>query len=135
MKTKFKVSTNKEYLDISLIHSFLTTSYWAKGRTKELVEKSVDNSFCFGVYKENDEQVGFSRVITDFVTFAYISDLFILEEYRGQGLSKLLVENIMNHEKLQNIKRTMLATEDAHGLYKQYGFDALSDSSLFMEKM
>jgi N-acetylglutamate synthase-like GNAT family acetyltransferase len=134
MKTKFKVSTNKEYLDVSLIHSFLTTSYWAKGRTKELVQKSIDNSFCFGVYKENEEQVGFSRVITDFVTFAYISDLFILEEYRGKGLSKLLVENIMNHEKLQNIKRTMLATEDAHGLYKQYGFDALSDPSLFMEK-
>lgn len=135
MKTKFKVSTNKEYLDVSLIHSFLTTSYWAKGRSKELVQKSIDNSFCFGVYNENDEQVGFSRVITDFVTFAYISDLFILEEYRGQGLSKLLVENIMNHEKLQNIKRIMLATEDAHGLYKQYGFDALSDPSLFMEKM
>ncbi len=121
-KDDFLISTDPRKLQIEVIHKFLSNSYWAKGVAFETVKKSVENSFCFGIYKENN-QIGFARVITDFTTFAYLADVFILEEFRGLGLSKWLLQVIIEYPELQNIRSWMLKTEDAHGLYKKFGFD------------
>src|SRR5678815_3351190 len=130
-KDGFTISTEKEKLDIDLIHSFLNRTYWAEGILKEIIRRSIEGSLCFGVY-ENDKQampacrqVGFARMITDKATFAYLADVFIIEEYRGRGLSKWLMEVIMSHPDLQGLRRMILATKDAHGLYKQFGFTPL----------
>ncbi|MDB5227301.1 MAG: GCN5-related N-acetyltransferase [Bacteroidota bacterium] len=116
------LSTDKNLLQVEIIHSFLShKSYWAKDVPKNIVEKGISNSLCFGVYKE-DVQVGFARVISDYATFAYLCDVFILEEYRGKGLSKWLMEKVMQHPELQNLRRFMLGTRDAHELYRKFGF-------------
>src|SRR5215467_8178217 len=122
----FVVSTDKQKFDIDLIHSFLTHSYWAEGISKEVIQRSIDGSLCFGVF-EKEKQVGFARMITDKATFAYLADVFIIEEYRGHGLSKLLMQVIMSHPDLQGLRRFMLATRDAHGLYQQFGFTPLKN--------
>jgi GNAT superfamily N-acetyltransferase len=122
---EFTISTDKSKLDIPYIHSFLTTSYWAEGIPVETVQKSVEWSMCFGLYM-NDRQIGFARMITDRATFGYLADVFIEEAYRGQGLSKWLMEIIIDHPDLQGFRRLMLATRDAHGLYRKYGFSDLS---------
>jgi len=127
------VSTDKNKLDLPLIHSFLKNSYWAKGRTIEQVKKSIDNSFCFGLYL-NQKQIGFARVVTDKVVFAYLMDVFVTEEERGKGLSKLLLQEIFNHPELQSIKTWFLATKDAHGLYEQFGFKKVTDTNKWMKK-
>jgi GNAT superfamily N-acetyltransferase len=130
---EFCISTDKSKLDLELIHRFLTNdSYWAKGRSKEVVKRSIENSLCFGVFKAK-EQVGFARVVTDYAVFAWILDLFILRNYRKKGLGKLLVESIMKHAELQKLQRWGLATEDAHGLYQQYGFRIVRRPDTFME--
>ena len=131
-KDDFIISTDKEKLDIDLIHSFLAKSYWAEGISKEVIRKSVEASLCFGVF-ENDKQIGFARMITDKATFAYLADVFIIEDYRGRGLSKLLMEVIMSHPDLQGLRRFMLATRDAHGLYKQFGFTPLTNTDRWMQ--
>jgi len=118
-------------MDIDLIHSFLTRSYWAEGISKEIVSRSIDGALCFGVF-ENDKQVGFARMITDRATFAYLADVFILEEYRGLGLSKWLMEVIMSYPDLQGLRRMMLATRDAHELYKKFGFTSLNNVDRWM---
>jgi GNAT superfamily N-acetyltransferase len=129
----FYVSTDKSKLDLELIHQFLSNdSYWAKGRSIEVVRKSIENSLCFGVFKEN-EQVGFARVVTDQAVFAWILDVFILNGYRKKGLGKLLMESIMMHSDLQRLQRWGLATEDAHGLYGRYGFQIVRKPNTFME--
>ena len=130
-KDRFNISTEKEKMDIDLIHSFLTRSYWAEGISKEIVSRSIDGALCFGVF-ENDKQVGFARMITDRATFAYLADVFILEEYRGLGLSKWLMEVIMSHPDLQGLRRLMLATRDAHELYKKFGFTPLNNVDRWM---
>ena len=130
-KDGFTISTEKEKLDIDLIHSFLNRTYWAEGISKETIRRSVDGSLCFGVF-ENDKQVGFARMITDKATFAYLADVFIIEEYRGRGLSKWLMEVIMSHPDLQGLRRMILATKDAHGLYKQFGFTPLINVDRWM---
>src|SRR5690242_2350346 len=112
------ISADKSRLDLTVIHDFLTTSYWAAGIPIETVKKSIEHSLAFGVYKEG-KQVGFARVITDFATFAYIGDVFILEDYRGQGLSKWLMEVIANYPELQGLRRWVLLTRDAHRLYRK----------------
>ena len=128
-----QISTDKKKLDIDLIHNYLSgESYWAKGRSKEVVKRSIDNSLCFGVY-EDDRQIGFARVVTDCAVFAWILDVFILREYRGKGYSKQLMKTIMSHDSLQNLQRWGLGTEDAHGLYKQFGFMPLSKPQNMME--
>jgi GNAT superfamily N-acetyltransferase len=129
----FSISTDKSRLDLQLIHDFLTRSYWAKDIPIDVVRKSVDYSLCFGVYHQ-DNQVGFARVITDYTTFAYLADVFILENYRGKGLSKWLMRTIVEHPDLQGMRRWMLATRDAHRLYGQYGFKALESPAFFMER-
>ena len=118
-------------MDIDLIHSFLTRSYWAEGISKEIIRRSIEGALCFGVF-ENDKQVGFARMITDKATFAYLADVFIIDEYRGLGLSKWLMEVIMSHPDLQGLRRIMLATRDAHELYKKFGFTQLNNVDRWM---
>jgi N-acetylglutamate synthase-like GNAT family acetyltransferase len=131
-KDGFTISTEKEKLDIDLIHSFLNRTYWAEGISKETIRRSIEGSLCFGVF-ENDKQVGFARMITDKATFAYLADVFIIEEYRGRGLSKWLMQAIMSHHDLQGLRRMILATKDAHGLYKQFGFTRLINVERWMQ--
>jgi len=127
------ISADKSRLDLTVIHDFLTTSYWAAGIPIETVKKSIEHSLAFGVYKEG-KQVGFARVITDFATFAYIGDVFILEDYRGQGLSKWLMEVIANYPELQGLRRWVLLTRDAHRLYRKTGFTEPQNPERYMEK-
>ena len=131
-KDRFNISTEKEKMDVNLIHSFLTRSYWAEGISKEIIRRSIEGALCFGVF-ENDKQVGFARMITDKATFAYLADVFIIDEYRGLDLSKWLMEVIMSYPDLQGLRRMMLATKDAHGLYSQYGFKEVKNKQLFMQ--
>jgi GNAT superfamily N-acetyltransferase len=131
IKDRFNISAEKEKMDIDLIHSFLTRSYWAEEISKEVISKSIEGALCFGVF-ENDRQVGFARMITDRATFAYLADVFIIEEYRGLGLSKWLMEFIMSYPDLQGLRRMILATRDAHELYKKFGFTPLNNVDRWM---
>ncbi|GAL13327.1 histone acetyltransferase HPA2 and related acetyltransferases [Vibrio astriarenae] len=129
----YKISTDSNDLDLDVVFEFISNSYWAKGIPRERVEKSIQHSLCFGVYDENNKQVGFARLISDLATFAYLSDVFILNEHRGKGLSKYLVETILEHPDLQGLRRIVLATHDAHGLYSQFGFEPLTHTERFMQ--
>lgn len=116
------ISTDKGRLDVPMIHRFLSQeAYWCQNIPIEIVERSIANSVCFGVFL-NDQQIGFARVVTDLATFGYLADVFILPAYRGHGYSKQLMRFIMNYGPLQGIRRMMLVTQDAHGLYRQFGF-------------
>jgi GNAT superfamily N-acetyltransferase len=127
------ISDDRTQLDRALIHRFLSErSYWAQGVPREIVERAIDHSLCFGVYRA-DRQVGFARVVTDFATFAWLADVFIMEEERGKGLSKKLVAAIQAHPELQGLRRFMLGTRDAHGLYAQFGFEPIKYPDRFME--
>jgi N-acetylglutamate synthase-like GNAT family acetyltransferase len=128
----YLISDAEHLLCLDVIHKFLVQSYWAAGIPKELLERAIANSLPFGVY-EGNRQVGFARVISDYATFAYLADVFVLEEHRGKGLSKRLMEVIMSHPKLQELRRWHLVTRDAQGLYQQYGFSALPDPARHME--
>ena len=133
LPANYSISTEKGKLQIGVIHNYLSTqSYWAKYIPLEIVERSIENSFCFGVYFK-DEQIGFARVITDFAVFAYLADVFILETHRKKGLSKLLMQYIMSHPKLQGLRVFALKTKDAHGLYKQFGFNVSANPENSME--
>lgn len=127
------ISTDNSKLNIDFIHQFLTNAYWSKGRTKEEVKTSIEHCLNFGVYL-NGEQIGFARLLTDYTVFAYLMDVFIIEKYRGHGYSKQLIKTIVQHSELQKVHRWMLATKDAHGLYKQFGFEELPDPNLMMTK-
>lgn len=129
----FLISTDKARLQLSVIHDFLAhSSYWAKNVPLTVVRKAIANSLCFGVY-EGDKQIGFARVITDYATFAYLADVFILPTHRGKALSKWLMSCLFAHPELQGLRRWMLATRDAHGLYAQYGFRTVETPERFME--
>ncbi|HEV7622333.1 MAG TPA: GNAT family N-acetyltransferase [Flavisolibacter sp.] len=132
LNENYTISTDKTKLDISYVHEFLIQSYWAKNIPLETVKKSIDGSLCFAMY-HNDKQVGFARVITDNATFAYLADVFIGQEYRGKGLGKWLVKIIINYPSLQDLRRFMLATRDAHSLYKQFGFEQLTNTDRWMQ--
>jgi len=121
-KNSFTISTNKADLDIPLIHKFLSQSYWAKGRTLEQVKGSIENAYCFGVY-EGNKQIGFARVITDFFTFAYLADVFIVPDYQRNNLGLWLVEVILSDPILSNVSNWWLITKDAQTLYKKFGFE------------
>jgi GNAT superfamily N-acetyltransferase len=129
----FTISTDKSRLDMEVIHAFLDSSYWAAGRPMEVVRRSIENSVAFGVYR-GERQVGFARVITDYATFGWIADVFILEEFQGQGLGKWLTEIIVAHPELQGFRRWVLATKDAHELYKKVGFTGLVRPERWMER-
>lgn len=125
------ISTNKRKLKTKTVHYFLTNSYWSKGISLARVKKSIQNSICFGVYYK-EKQIGFARVITDYVRFGYLADVFIIEEYRGRGLSKWLMKSILNHPDFKGIQAWLLATRDAHGLYAKFGFMPLEEPQRFM---
>ncbi len=118
---RFLISTDRSKLDVDVIHGFLGRSYWAAGISRETVVRSIENSLCFGVY-DNHRQIGFARVISDFATYAYVADVFILEPYRERGLGKELIASIMAYPDLQGLRRWSLGTQDAQGLYAQFGF-------------
>ena len=128
----FLVSTDRELLDLNVIYGFLTECYWSKGIPREVVARSIENSLCFGVY-ESEKQVGFARVISDFATFAYVGDVFVLKSSRGHGLGKWLMECIMQHPRLQGLRRWSLVTKDAHELYEKVGFGPLKKPQNYME--
>ena len=133
-KGEFTISTDKSRLQFDVIYRFLIEeSYWSQGRTREQTERAIEHSLCFGVY-QGDRQIGFARVVSDFATFAYLGDVFVLEEFRGRGLSKWLMETIVEYPELQGLRRWILATRDAHGLYEQYGFAPLRFPDRWMEK-
>jgi GNAT superfamily N-acetyltransferase len=126
------ISTDPGRLDRESIHAFLRESYWAPGIPRDVVDRSIDNALCFGIY-DGERQVGFARVVTDRSTFAYLADVFVLESHRGRGLSKWLMEVIRGHPDLQGLRRWSLATRDAHGLYEQFGFRRPAHPDRLME--
>jgi GNAT superfamily N-acetyltransferase len=132
----FVISTDRSKLDVRLIQHWLShDSYWAQGRPLEVVQRSIDNSLCFGVYEPGGGQIGFARVVTDYATFAWLCDVFILDEYRGRGLSKWLVQTVVSDPSLQRVRRLLLATRDAHELYRRYGgFESLQAPERWMER-
>ena len=132
-RAEFEISTDPARIDLAVVHAFLTSSYWAAGIPLETVERSIRNSLCFGIYTGN-RQVGFARVITDRATFAYLGDVFVLPEYRGQGLAKWMMECIVAHPELQGLRRWSLLTRDAHELYSQFGFTELKSPQRWMER-
>ena len=128
-KDEYLISTDPSLLHVDVIHHYLSEeSYWALNIPRDVVERSVSNSLCFGLY-EKDKQIGFARVVTDKATFAYLADVFILEEYRGKGLAKWLMETIQAHPGLQGLRRWMLGTRDAHSLYEQFGWTVLDEDT------
>jgi N-acetylglutamate synthase-like GNAT family acetyltransferase len=133
----YRITTDKNEMDIDAIHHYLSRSYWAENVPKSVVITAVENSLCFAVLvaeaSGDERQVGFARMITDYASFAYLADVYILEEHRGKGLSKEMMKKIIQHPQLQGLRRMMLATRDAHGLYEQFGFTALTDQKMFMQ--
>lgn len=129
----YTIQTDKALLDIDLIYDYLSNiSYWAKGISKEEVKTAIENSLCFGIYHAQ-QQVGFARVVSDFARMAYLADVFVVPSHQGNGLGKLLIQHIKSYPELSRMPRWMLITQDAHGLYKQFGFTELSKPEMYME--
>jgi GNAT superfamily N-acetyltransferase len=128
----YEISTDPARLDIDAIHAFLTQSYWSPGIPRATVARAISHSLCFGAFWEG-QQVGFARVVTDRTTFAYLCDVYVLEAHRGRGLAKQLMDRVVQHPDLQGLRRMMLATRDAHGLYARYGFKPLAAPGVMME--
>lgn len=132
-RKNFTVTCDPERIDLSLVSKFLASSYWAKGIREDTVAKSVANSVCFSLF-EGDRQIGFAKVISDRATIAYLGDVFVVPSYRGRGLAKWMMECVLSHPELQGLRRWVLATRDAHGLYEQFGFTELAKPEVFMER-
>jgi GNAT superfamily N-acetyltransferase len=130
----YEISTDKMRLDVTAIHAFLVDAYCSKGRPMDQVGRSIEHSLCFGLYHQQ-EQIGFARVVSDFTTFAYIADVYVIDSYRGRGLGKRLMGCIMEYEELHGLKRWILATADAHGFYTHFGFTSLASPERLMEKL
>jgi GNAT superfamily N-acetyltransferase len=134
LSPSYIISTDRTRLDAALVHRYLSgDSYWARGVPLEVVERAIQNSLCFGLY-EHDRQVGFARVVTDAATFGYLADVFIVSDHRGRGLGKQLIAAVMAHPDLQGLRRFMLATRDAHGLYRHFGFTEPRNPQVLMER-
>jgi GNAT superfamily N-acetyltransferase len=129
----FTISTDKSQLDATMIYTFLKQSYWARNLSFSMLIKAIQNSFCVGIYDGN-KQVGFLRVITDYATFAYFSDVFVLEAYRGRGLATQMIQFCLNHPELQNLRQWLLLTKDAHRLYQKFGFERVKNTERFMSR-
>ena len=130
----FDISTDKSRLDVDAIHAFLSQeSYWARNRTRQQTLTAIEHSICFGLY-HGERQIGFARVVSDRATFAYVGDVYVIDEFRGRGLSKWLMDAMIAHPELQNLRRWVLATRDAHGLYEQFGFSGLAHPERWMER-
>ncbi len=132
-RDRFTISDEPKRLQLEVIVEYLARAYWSNQRPRAVIEKSLKHSLCFGVY-ENETQIGFARVVSDHATFAYLADVFILESHQGHGLGKWLVQTILEHPDLQGLRRWILATRDAHGLYAQFGFAALENPDRYMTK-
>ena len=130
----FELSTDPARMDLDTVHGFIAQSYWGQGRTREVQRRAMENAICFGVFKDG-VQVAFARVITDKAVFAHLADVFVHPDWRGRGLSKWIMEAVDAHPDLQGLRRFMLATRDAHGLYAKYGFKPLADPGVYMERM
>jgi len=133
IKDGYLVSTDKSKIDVETVHDFLSRSYWAENIPLDVVRKSIENSLCFGIYHQQ-RLIGFARAISDFATFAYLADVFILPEQRGKGLSKWLIGIVLEHPQLQGLRRFTLATRDAHSLYAQFGFSLFDKPGRWMQK-
>ena len=131
-RDQFTISTDPARLDIDAIYDFLQRAYWANTRPRERTERAIRNSLVFGVY-ESEKQIGMARVVSDYSIFAYLCDVFIHEDYRSHGLGKWLIQTIMEHPDLKEMRRWVLVTNDAHGLYKQYGFTSIEDPEHWMQ--
>lgn len=132
VRGEYSISTDPRFLDVGAIHEFLTTSYWAEGIGRELVQRALDGSLCFGLY-HGAEQVGLARVVTDRATFAYLCDVYVLQSHRGHGLGAWLTETVMSHPDLQGLRRFSLVTKDAQGLYRKFGFAEVEAAGRHME--
>jgi predicted GNAT family N-acyltransferase len=132
-KDNYTISTDKSKLDLDIIHGFLSHSYWAESIPLSIVKKAIENSLCFGVYRD-DQQIGFARVISDYATFAYLADVFIIESERGNKLSVWLMQCILEHSELQGLRNFCLMTQDAHSLYEKFGFKNIPKPQNFMAK-
>jgi GNAT superfamily N-acetyltransferase len=133
-RDQFIISTDPSRLDMNAVYDFLSRSYWAKTRPRERTDEAFANSLVFGVY-EGRRQIGMARVVTDFSIAAYLCDVFIHEDFRGQGLGKWLMQTMLEHPRLKHIRRWLLATDDAHGLYQQFGFEQLTDVEKWMQRL
>ena len=132
--SRYEISSDSGRLDAAAIHAYLTRSYWSPGIPLDSVERALRNSLCFGVYESSSgAQVGFARVVTDYATFAYLCDVYVLEAHRGRGLAKWMMREVMAHPALTGARRIMLATRDAHGLYRHSGFAEVGQSRTLME--
>jgi GNAT superfamily N-acetyltransferase len=131
-RDNFCISTDPARLDVKAMHAYLSRSYWAEGIPMDVVAKSIESSLCFGLF-DGSRQIGLARIITDKATFAYLCDVYVLEEYRGRGLGKWLMDAVQLHPDLQNLRRFILLTKDAHGLYEKFGFRRPEDPSRYME--
>lgn len=132
--SEFEYSSDRSRLDVGTIHAFLSSSYWSPGIPRETVERAIANSLCIGGYVES-RQVAFARMVTDRATFAYLADVFVLPSHRGRGLSRTLVEALLSHPEVQGLRRMLLVTRDAHGLYSKLGFSPLAAPDRFMERL
>ncbi|HTX02507.1 MAG TPA: GNAT family N-acetyltransferase [Candidatus Acidoferrales bacterium] len=129
----YTISTDRSALDVDAVYGYLSKeSYWATGIARDVVERSLQNSLCFGLYR-GDAQIGFTRVVTDYATMAYVGDVYVLPEHRGRGLSKWMMECVLAHSALQHLRRWILVTRDAHGLYRKFGFTGLKRPEGYME--
>ena len=133
LSSDYEISCDPERIDKSLVHEFLRGSYWAEGRSRETVERSIEHSLCFGVYAA-EQQIAFARVVTDRAVFAYLADVFVVPGFRGRGVSKALMRAILAHPDLQGLRTFMLGTRDAHGLYAQFGFGPIAEPQRLMAK-
>ncbi|MBB5838075.1 GNAT family N-acetyltransferase [Kribbella italica] len=129
---EFVADDDRERIDVDVVHGFLRTTYWSPGISRELVRKAIDGSLCVGVYAADGAQVAFARAVTDRATFAWIADVFVLDAVRGHGLGRFVVSTLLEHPELQGLRRTMLATADAHTLYQSYGFQPLEKPDVFL---
>ncbi|HEX6625627.1 MAG TPA: GNAT family N-acetyltransferase [Pyrinomonadaceae bacterium] len=132
---RYTISTDRARLDIKAVHAFLSTSsYWAQGRSFETVARAVENSLPFGLY-DGERLLGFARVVTDHATFAWLADVYVLEEFRGEGLGKFLVETVLDHPDFRTLRRWLLGTRDAHGLYRRFGFTQIEEPQFYMHRV
>jgi len=132
MEQDYFISTDKSLLDSNAIQQFIANSYWGNGRSLEEVNKTIENSYCFGIYTFDKEQIGFARVVTDYIYFGYFMDVIILDKFQGQGFGKILVEFMLADSTIKNLKTLALKTKGTHELYERYGFNKIGDSSLWM---
>ncbi|TLP79677.1 GNAT family N-acetyltransferase [Maribacter sp. ACAM166] len=132
MEQEYYISTDKNQLNVAAIRQFITTSYWGDNRTLNEVKQTIENSYCFGIYTQKNEQIGFARVVTDYIYFGYFMDVIIFEKFQGKGFGKILIEHMLEDATIKKLKTLALKTKDAHALYERYGFNKIGDSPLWM---